>query len=379
VCSVEIQQATQCTCTSGLLVGVLGECLVGIRAVVAGCYLQVEDGSRIPHVGLATITPVEITRVVQNRNAVGIVQREAQTVTTFGFFCQSVKVHALYAACGTHEATGDNVFSQTHSFENLRTLVGLQSGDTHLGHNFEHAFAHSFFVGVDNLVFVGVFAAQQTVLLCFPDGFESQVRVDGVGTITYQQAVMMNFTRFTGFDDQTDTGTLVLTDQVVVYGTTGCQCADSGTFGANVAVGQDDKCITFGNCLAGFCTDTVNGCNQTTFGANFVSDINHFAAQTLVVHVTNGLQFLVGQDRVLEAEAASRSFGGFQQVAFRTNKAFQRHHHFFTDGVDRRVGHLSKQLFEIVVQHARLVGQTGQCRVVTHGAERVTGFGNHRQ
>ena len=71
--------------------------------------------------------------------------------------------------------------------------------------------------------------------------------------------------------------------------------------------------------------------------------------------------------------------GGFQQIAFRADVTFQRHHHFFANGIDGRVGYLRKQLFEIIVDHARLVRQTGQRRIVTHGADRVTQFAHQRQ
>ena len=69
--------------------------------------------------------------------------------------------------------------------------------------------------------------------------------------------------------------------------------------------------------------------------------------------------------------------GRFQQVAFGTDEAFQRHDDLFPRRIDRRVGHLGKQLFEVVVGHARLIAEHGKRRIVTHRTERVFFRANH--
>ena len=60
--------------------------------------------------------------------------------------------------------------------------------------------------------------------------------------------------------------------------------------------------------------------------------------------------------------------GGFDQIAFRADKAGEGHHHFFSNGVNGGIGDLRKQLFEVVVNNSRLIGQAGQRRIVPHGA-----------
>ena len=57
-----------------------------------------------------------------------------------------------------------------------------------------------------------------------------------------------------------------------------------------------------------------------------------------------------------------------QQVRLGADEGHQRHHDRFADRVDRRVGHLRKQLLEVVVQRLVFVGQHGQRAVVAHGA-----------
>ncbi len=68
-----------------------------------------------------------------------------------------------------------------------------------------------------------------------------------------------------------------------------------------------------------------------------------------------------------------------QQVALRSNETGQGHDNFFAYGIDRRIGDLCEQLFEVVVDHARLVGQNGQGSIIPHGTQRVSCFSDHRQ
>ena len=67
-----------------------------------------------------------------------------------------------------------------------------------------------------------------------------------------------------------------------------------------------------------------------------------------------------------------------EQVLLGPDVALQRHDHLFADRVDRRVGHLRKELLEVVVRQARLVAQNRERGVVAHGADRVALLLDHR-
>ena len=58
-----------------------------------------------------------------------------------------------------------------------------------------------------------------------------------------------------------------------------------------------------------------------------------------------------------------------EQVGLGTNEGHQRHHNRFANRVDGWVGHLCKQLLEVVVQRFVFIGQNCQGAVVTHGAQ----------
>ena len=77
------------------------------------------------------------------------------------------------------------------------------------------------------------------------------------------------------------------------------------------------------------------------------------------VHLVVGVQidqlgqFVVAQDRVRQQDLMTGLRGGVEQVALGTDGRLQAGHHFFADGVQRRIGHLGKQLLEVVEQHPR--------------------------
>ena len=61
--------------------------------------------------------------------------------------------------------------------------------------------------------------------------------------------------------------------------------------------------------------------------------------------------FFVVQHRLIDFEAQRRiDVVDIEQVRLGADEGHQGHHHLFTDRIDRRIGHLSKKLTEIVVE-----------------------------
>ena len=86
----------------------------------------------------------------------------------------------------------------------------------------------------------------------------------------------------------------------------------------------------------------------------------------------------VGQDRLRHFEPVMRAGLVAQQVRPRPDHRDQRHHQFFADRVDRRVGDLGEILLEVIVEQLRLVRERGDRRVGAHRADRIVGVARHR-
>ncbi len=88
-----------------------------------------------------------------------------------------------------------------------------------------------------------------------------------------------------------------------------------------------------------------------------------------MVNKANLGHILVGQDRVFHLDLVATLRPGVEQIAFGAHHHLCAGNEFFTNGVNRRVGDLSKELFKVVVQEFRFVGQDGQWHVVPHSAD----------
>ncbi len=90
-----------------------------------------------------------------------------------------------------------------------------------------------------------------------------------------------------------------------------------------------------------------------------------------MIQMLDRRQLFVRQNGVRHGQAVAMLRTGIEQVPLGSDEALQRHHDFFADRIDRRIRDLGEQLLEVVVQHSRLIRQTGECRVVAHRAERI--------
>ncbi len=70
---------------------------------------------------------------------------------------------------------------------------------------------------------------------------------------------------------------------------------------------------------------------------------------------------------------------GLKQVQLGAHHYLGGGDQFLANRVDWRVGHLGKELLEIVVKQLRVVGQSRRRRVVAHGAQSLDPVGSHRR
>ena len=289
------------------------------------------------------------------------------------FLGEHIQVDTLDAAGRPLETALDHLLAQADGLENLRPLVRLQGRDADLGHDLEHAIDHALAIIGDDGIVIRVFLfRQQAITLGLEQRLESQVRIDRVGAVADQQTVVMHFARLAGFDHDTNARAQAVVDQMMMHGADRQQAADRHTLLADVAVRKHNQTVAVVDRLGGLEADILQAPVQAccTFRL-VVGDVDRQAAPAIVIHMLQSSEFFVIQDRVWHAQTVGVLFGGIEQVGLGTDIAFQRHHDFLADRVDRRVGHLREQLLEIVINHARLVGQAGKRGIVAHRADRI--------
>ena len=78
------------------------------------------------------------------------------------------------------------------------------------------------------------------------------------------------------------------------------------------------------------------------------------------------LDLRIGQHRGLEMKEFRVFRRFFEPVAMGAREHLDRHDQLLADRVDRRIGDLGKELFEIGVQQAGLLREHGERRILAH-------------
>ena len=214
------------------------------------------------------------------RNAVGVF-READVMTHHDFLSQHVETHTLDSAGRSREAKLHDVVSQTECLKDLSTFVALQCGDAHLGHHFQHAVSHTLSVRGDDAIVVPI-VGQLAVQASLSQSVQRQIRIDGIGTETDQQAEVMHFASFTGFDDQTNLSSFFVANQMMVNGSRCHQSTDGDSIGTNLSVRQHNQAVTVFDRVARFFADAIQSRSQSrnTFRLGYVmSMVLHFQSR----------------------------------------------------------------------------------------------------
>src|SRR5690606_3413715 len=261
---------------------------------------------------------------------------------------------------------------QADGLKNLGTCVRHVGRDAHLGHYFVEPFADGLDVVLDGLV----------ALWQRGQCFERKIGVDGLGSVTAEQGEVMYFACGAGFDDQAGASPQPFTDKVQVNGRCSQQGRNRHTFGVSLVVAdnQDVVAAKYGIGRVGT-QGRKTGFDTLRAPGYGIGDVQLDAAELVAGDLLDIADLGHGckvQNRLTDFEAQRRiDIVDVKQIGLGTNERHQRHHKLFANGVDRRVGDLSEQLPEIVVERFGTVRQHGKRRIVTHRASGFFAVGSH--
>ncbi len=212
--------------------------------------------------------------------------------------------------------------------------------------------------------------------LAMPECFKRKVWVNRVSTISHQQAEVMHFASFTGFKHDAQTSPSFIANQVMMHRACCKQRTHGHAAGTDFTVRKHHHRVASGKGFVDFLTNAIQSSRKTGRALGFIPcDVDSarlpLAAGKLAVHVLDRGHFFIGQNRMRDTQTIHMLWCRIQQVTFGTNEAFKTHDHFFANRVNRWIGHLSKQLLEVVINHTRLVGEDRQGCIITHRADRI--------
>ncbi len=364
---LDLEQAAQRHLAPGLVVDQLGIFLVGREIVGARGMLQLGNGIRRPGVVFTARAPsifsAGIEHVRQHR-----VVAECRRMHAHSFFRYLLEADPFDLRRRAGEVARDELAVEADRLEDLRAAIGLVSGDAHLGHDLEQTL-------VDRLdeTFMRFFRADIGGQIERRQRIERQPRIDRFGAVSGEQGKVMHFACRARFNHDAGAGAQARIDQMMVHRRRCQQCGNRHTGSAYCAVGQDQHVVARSDRLVGGLEQGLDG-RFASGGAVLrrISDVQHLrfvSAFGELVYVVQLGRVFVRQHGLVRFQASRRA-GVIdpKQVGLGTDERCERHDDLFADRVDRRVGHLRKQLLEIVVKHLVSAGQNRQCAVAAHGA-----------
>ena len=366
-----------------LVVDELGVFLVGAPVVGARRVLQLGNRVGRPHVVFAACTPCVFTACVQHGGQHRVVAKGG-VVHAQGFFGNFENTHAFNLAGRAIEELVDGDAVQANGLKQLRTAVAHVGRHAHLGHDFGQPFANRFGVVVDGFVWAELTRQTGGQL---GQRFKREIRMDSFSAVTRQHGEVMHFSGRTGFNHQTGGGAQPFTHQMLVHCRQSQYGRNSNLRRADSPVTDDQDVFATLDGIHRFCAKRSQfGFDPCRAPSHRVSDVQRVAFELALrvgIDVTQFLHVSDIQQRLTDFESHRRvHLVDVQQVRLGADKGHQRHDDGFADRVDRRVGHLGKQLLEVVVQRLVFVRQHSQRTVVAHragGFFAIDGHGRHQK
>ena len=218
---------------------------------------------------------------------------------------------------------------------------------------------------------------QPVLLHQLHDAFLGKVGIDGPGAIAQQGREMVYIPGFRAFQNHGNRSPLPGSHQILLYGGNSQQGRDRHMVFIHPPVGENDHIGTAPVSPVALHKEPVQGIFQR--GILVIQQRNRLDFEAGAVHGTNLHQLHRGDDRIadLQNPAVFRLF--LQQIAVRADVDRGVGDDLLPKRVDGRIGHLGKELLEIVEKGLMLFGQHRQGNVRAHGGDLLRAGSRHGQ
>ena len=134
---------------------------------------------------------------------------------------------------------------------------------------------------------------------------------------------------------------------MLVYRADCQQRRDCHTFGVHAAIGDDEQVVAEPQCVFRMCTERCHGrFNALGSPCGRIGNVEFFTAKIIAgkhVDMANFFHIVGGQYWLRDFQPLARiGVVDIEQIRARADRDCRGHHQFFTDRIDRRIGHLCK-------------------------------------
>ena len=172
-------------------------------------------------------------------------------------------------------------------------------------------------------------------------------------------------------------------DEMMMNCTNREQRRDGQVVAAGHAIAEHEIGVAVENGALGLATNGVERTRQEVHAGRVVLDVEDGVdldgLEVAILDVLDDVEVLEREYGMLEKEALALLATRLEYVRLGADGRRQRHDHLLADRIDRRIGDLSEELLEVVVDERIEHGEAGERRVVAHRAEALLGVLDHGQ
>ena len=274
------------------------------------------------------------------------------------FQCDSA--YTAYCSC---KVAVDHILGNSDCLKDLRSLIGLDGGNTHLGSDLYDTADNRMIVIINRCIVIFV---QHMGIDEFMDGIQCQVWIDSTCAITKKCCEMMYFSRFTGLQDQRKGCTLLCFYKVLMHCGNSKKRRDRHMVLIYATVRKDQDICALTESLINLYEQAVNGTFQ--FCTLIIQSRNGHNLEAVLFHVLDLQHIGVCQDRVVDFKnlAVLRILN--KKVSVFSYVYTCRSNDLLTDCIDRRVCYLCKKLFEVIEQRIMFLGKYCKRSIMSHSS-----------
>ena len=347
----EFKQSPQCAEPGGLLVDEIG---VDFELFpVSGLDRLPESGERFrsPEVIFAVATEAVLSAIRQQSGTASVGGSERLRAPPVRLGRDLLQSDAADPAGGAGEIAIDQVAVEADRFEHLTGTVAAQCGNAHLGHHFEQPLVNRVDVIPRRSHRVGSNRSGTGEL---SDRLQCEIGIDRRRTEAEQQREMHDLAHLARLDDDARLRTESGRHQRAVDRRSRQKRRNRRGILRWIAVGENEDSVIGTHRLDRVGSEFLQRKFQrSASAAGRELQRQQFGLEVLLADRFEPGEFIVGDDRTRQFDQPGVERGVDQNVAPVADVGGEAHHQFFTDRVDRRIGHLGEELLEVVEEQLR--------------------------
>ena len=353
-----------------------GVCLELRIVALPDCLLQVDDGLRIVKMVLLVLAASQIMEAdavergirSKSQRIKGMIMTEGNSLLNFP------DTDSADSGNRSGKIAVDDLLRKPHCLKDARRLIGLNGGNSHFRCNLYDTGEKRLVVILDGRMIILV---QNSPVNQLGNALMGKIRVNRAGTKAKKCCDLVHISRLSGFQNNGYLCSFLRPDQVLLHGGYGKKRRHRHVVFIHAAVRQNNNVLSL-------CGRTVHSDVQLLQcalqrGVLVIKKRNGFRMEARLIQGADLHQIHTGQNRMIDLQHAAVLRLLIQKVSIGTNVNRGIRDHLLTQGIDRGIGNLGKQLLEIIEQQLVLSGEHGKRNIMSHRGRGLHAVLCHRE